>query len=148
MGFSDKAQWNALDLVRSARLKGLLNAYGVTSQLVLGMSVANRSTGSAAKLKITNLPSGRLAVHVGGATNTRVRVWDSGESTAYKDYTESSVSNYWVEFLLDEANRDEVLVIEVTPIGFEVEALVAIEGVAPGGAGAVAGLVFTVRDGN
>jgi hypothetical protein len=145
MGFNDKAQWSGLELVRSARLKALLNAYGVGSNLILGMSVNGHSTGSSAKLKITNLPSGRLAVHVGGATNTTVKVWDSAEAVAYKTYTETSVTGYWVEFLMDAANRDEVLVIEVIP-NTTVGSLVAMEGRAPVATGG--SINQPVRDGN
>lgn len=135
MTYKSKAAWSALELVRSARMKGLLNACGHGSNLVLGMSNGDRSTASGvqAKLRIERIPSGVVAVHVVGVAGTRVRIWDASVTTAYKDYTESTHINYWVTFLLDEANRDEILEIWVEKTAGTVSGLVAIEGKPPGG---------------
>jgi hypothetical protein len=113
------------------------NAYGHGSLTILGMTNGDRGTAGIAKLKIAKLPSGLLAVHVNGGTTTRVRVFDSGESTAYKDRSEVTETLYWVTFDLNEtasevAHTDEELIIWVEGSA-NVNNLIALEGRPPGG---------------
>ena len=153
MSFKSLAQWAALDLVRSARLHGLLRAQGTAaSGRALGTCRSTIASTVARDLRVTSLPTGKLCVHIarsGGSAHPRVRVRNAAKSVTYKTYSEDS-GGFWACFGNTDADllpTDEELVITADAINasISINRVIAWEGDKND---LPTGITGTVRDGD